>query len=297
MFSHALLSSILEKTFDVKMIFTYDDSKKLFYSDFSSFDCIAEKYHIPLQKVNNINDVKNIELIKKIQPDLILVLGWSQLLKKEILSIPNIAVIGSHPTELPKYRGRAPIPWSIIKELKESALTFFYIHEGIDDGDILDQEKFLITENDDSNSLYHKIIEIGKKMIVNNLLKFENNVAPRTKQNQLDFIENWKKRTPEDGYIDWSESSKNIHKLIRASTFPYPGAFTYFKQSKIIIWKSHIIENNNSPGIISNVDSNGVLIGTGDGSIFITSISVNDEKEINPSSFFSNDDIGNLLDE
>ena len=134
-------------------------------------------------------------------------------------------------------------------------------------------------------------------MIVNNLLKFENNVAPRTKQNQLDFIENWKKRTPEDGYIDWSESSKNIHKLIRASTFPYPGAFTYFKQSKIIIWKSHIIENNNSPGIISNVDSNGVLIGTGDGSIFITSISVNDEKEINPSSFFSNDDIGNLLDE
>ena len=123
MFSHALLSKILEKNFDVKMIFTYNDSKKIFYSDFSSFDSIATKYDIPLQKVNNINDIENIELIKKIKPDLILVLGWSQLLKNEILSIPNITVIGSHPTELPKYRGRAPIPWTILKELKESALT------------------------------------------------------------------------------------------------------------------------------------------------------------------------------
>ena len=295
MFSHALLSSILEKNFDVKMIFTYNDSKKIFYSDFSSFDSIATKYDIPLQKVNNINDIENIELIKKIKPDLILVLGWSQLLKNEILSIPNITVIGSHPTELPKYRGRAPIPWTILKELKESALTFFYIDEGIDDGDILDQEKFFITEKDDSTSLYHKMTEIGKKMIIKNLEKFENNCATRTKQLQSNFIETWKKRTPEDGFIDWSKTSKDIHKLIRASTFPYPGAFTFFKQSKITIWKSSIIEQKNSPGIISNVDLNGVLIGTGNGSILITSISVNDEKKINPMSFFSNNDVGSLL--
>jgi len=295
MFSHALLSKILEKNFDVKMIFTYNDSKKIFYSDFSSFDSIATKYDIPLQKVNNINDIENIELIKKIKPDLILVLGWSQLLKNEILSIPNITVIGSHPTELPKYRGRAPIPWTILKELKESALTFFYIDEGIDDGDILDQEKFFITEKDDSTSLYHKMTEIGKKMIIKNLEKFENNCATRTKQLQSNFIETWKKRTPEDGFIDWSKTSKDIHKLIRASTFPYPGAFTFFKQSKITIWKSSIIEQKNSPGIISNVDLNGVLIGTGNGSILITSISVNDEKKINPMSFFSNNDVGSLL--
>ena len=295
MFSHALLSKILEKNFDVKMIFTYNDSKKIFYSDFSSFDSISSKYDIPLQKVNNINDIENIELIKKIKPDLILVLGWSQLLKSEILSIPNIAVIGSHPTELPKYRGRAPIPWTILKELKESALTFFYIDEGIDDGDILDQEKFFITEKDDSTSLYHKMTEIGKKMIIKNLGKFENNCATRTKQLQSNFIETWKKRTPEDGFVDWSKTSKDIHKLIRASTFPYPGAFTFFKQSKITIWKSSIIEQKNSPGIISNVDLNGVLIGTGNGSILVTSISVNDEKKINPMSFFSNNDVGSLL--
>lgn len=296
-FSHALLSTILEKNFDVKMIFTYNDSKKNLYSDFSAFDSIAKKYDVPLQKVNNINDIENVNLIKKIRPDLILVLGWSQLLKKEILSIPNITVIGSHPTELPKYRGRAPIPWTILKELKESALTFFYIQEGIDDGDILDQENFLISEKDDSTSLYNKIIEIGKIMIVKNLEKIKNNCAPRIKQLQSNFIEDWKKRTPEDGYINWSNTSKDIHKLIRASTFPYPGAFTYFKQSKITIWKSNIIKKNNSPGIISNVDSNGVLIGTADESILITSISINDEKEINPMSFFSNDDVGNLLGE
>ena len=137
--------------------------------------------------------------------------------------------------------------------------------------------------------------EIGKKMIIKNLEKFENNCATRTKQLQSNFIETWKKRTPEDGFIDWSKTSKDIHKLIRASTFPYPGAFTFFKQSKITIWKSSIIEQKNSPGIISNVDLNGVLIGTGNGSILITSISVNDEKKINPMSFFSNNDVGSLL--
>ena len=69
MFSHALLSSILEKNFDVKMIFTYNDSKKFLYSDFSSFDSIAKKYDVPLHKVNNINDIENVNLIKKIKPD------------------------------------------------------------------------------------------------------------------------------------------------------------------------------------------------------------------------------------
>ena len=71
-------------------------------------------------------------------------MGWSQLLKNDILTIPEFGVIGSHPTQLPKYRGRAPIPWTILKKLKHSALTFFFIEEGIDNGDILDQKIFEI---------------------------------------------------------------------------------------------------------------------------------------------------------
>ena len=160
-FSRDLLESILENNWSISSVFSYDNSKKKFYSDFASFEEITTRFNVKHFKVDNINDKKNIEIIKEIKPDLILVMGWSQLLKNDILKIPKLGVIGSHPTELPKYRGRAPIPWSILKGLKESALTFFYIDEGTDDGDIIDQRKFKITDNDDATSIYNKIIEIG----------------------------------------------------------------------------------------------------------------------------------------
>ena len=168
-FSRDLLESILENNWSISSVFSYDNSKKKFYSDFASFEEITTRFNVKHFKVDNINDKKNIEIIKEIKPDLILVMGWSQLLKNDILKIPKLGVIGSHPTELPKYRGRAPIPWSILKGLKESALTFFYIDEGTDDGDIIDQRKFKITDNDDATSIYNKIIEIGKIMILENL--------------------------------------------------------------------------------------------------------------------------------
>ena len=121
-------------------------------------------------------------MIKQIKPELILVMGWSQILKDTIIKIPKKGVIGSHPTELPKYRGRAPIPWSIIKGLKESALTFFYIQEGVDDGDIVDQQKFIISEHDDATSIYNKITNIGKEMILKNLNLIESGSVNRIKQ-------------------------------------------------------------------------------------------------------------------
>ena len=168
-FSRDLLESILENNWSISSVFSYNDSKKKIYSDFTSLDEITAKFNVKHYKVDNINDEKNIEMIREIKPDLILVMGWSQLLNNDILKIPKLGIIGSHPTELPKYRGRAPIPWSILKGLKESALTFFYIGKGTDDGDILDQRKFKITDNDDATSIYDKIIEIGKIMILENL--------------------------------------------------------------------------------------------------------------------------------
>ena len=159
-YSKELLLYILKKGWKISILFSYNESKKKFYSDYACFDEISKEYGIKHVKVNNINDAENIQLIKKTNPDLILVMGWSQLLKSDLIQIPRLGVIGSHPTELPKYRGRAPIPWSIIKELNESALTFFYIQDGVDDGDILDQRKFVINIYDDATSIYKKIIDI-----------------------------------------------------------------------------------------------------------------------------------------
>jgi len=296
-FGFEILNQILEEKFDIHTVFSYDETKKTLYSDFASFDTICNKFGIKHVKINNINDPINVQILKSIQPDLILVMGWSQLLKDEILSIPKFGVIGSHPSELPKYRGRAPIPWTILKNLKESALTFFYIEEGIDDGDIIDQQKFKIEENDDATIIYNKIIEIGKIMIIKNLKLIQNNSILRTKQKSSEFVEYWEKRTPKDGLINWNNSSKEIYKLIRATTHPYPGAFSFFNKKKLKIFKAKNLNNKISdPGKIISIDSDGVSIGTRNGVIILQSIEFENDFEKNATLLFSINDIGKILD-
>ena len=281
-FSYAILEKILNQNFSVEAVFSYDESKIFFYSDYTSFDKITNEHKIKHIKVMNINDEENIKIINEIQPDIIFVMGWSQLLKDKLLKIPKLGVIGSHPTELPKYRGRAPIPWSIIKELTESALTFFYISPGMDDGDILCQEKFQITLTDDSTSLYQKMTELGKKMISQSLPLLKSGNAKRIPQNLEDFIENWPKRTPEDGKIDWSKPAKEIHTLIRASTNPYPGAYSFLLGSKIIVWKSKLLQHpSDGIGKIMNVDNDEIHVGTGNNVLIIQKYTVVASNSIN----------------
>tara|TARA_B100001540_G_C15810329_1_gene644214 strand:- start:2619 stop:3587 length:969 start_codon:yes stop_codon:yes gene_type:complete len=298
--------TILKSNYKISAFFTYDELKKKNYSDFGDFDSLGEEYDIPQYKITgNINDLENIEIIKKIGPDLILVLGWSQLLKSDLIKIPKIGVFGSHPTLLPKYRGRAPIPWTIIKGLKKSGLTFFWITEGVDDGDILDQREFLISDDEDSTSLMKKIVSVGKIMLIENLEHIQNGIITRKKQNESDFVEEWPKRTPEDGKIDWSKSAKDIQTLIRATTHPYPGAYTIFKNKKIKIWKAEIEKNDfHEFGKILSVSKTHVKISTGKGNIIIKKISTDDidessafdeSEEINLNKVFDNSSIGESL--
>jgi len=295
-FGFEILNEILEEKFDIHTVFSYEDTKKTLYSDYASFDTICNKFAIKHVKVNNINDPINIQILKSIQPDLILVMGWSQLLKNEILSIPKFGVIGSHPTELPKFRGRAPIPWTILKNLKESALTFFYIEEGIDNGDILDQEKFKITDLDDAHSIYEKVTDIGKNMIIRDLKLIQNGNSHRIKQDPTTFIENWPKRTPADGKINWNDTSKSIHTLIRATTHPYPGAFSLFNEKKLKIFHASLQSSDIcDPGKILLIKNDGVVVGTGSGTIVLKSVQLEDNMETNPINIFTKNDVGNFL--
>lgn len=276
-FGHEIIKTLLKNKFQIEAIFSYSKKKKKNYSDYVNYNDISKKFKIKNYEISNINDEKNIRILNKIKPDLILVMGWSQIIKKDIIKIPKIGIIGSHPTELPKYRGRAPIPWTIIKGLKQSALTFFWIEEGIDDGDIFAQKKFKISNDDDANIIYEKIILLGKEILLKKLPQIEKK-QKQIKQDPKKFIEYWEKRTPDDGKINWNDSAKKIHTLIRASTNPYPGAFTVFKNKKIIIWQAKLMENKLvDPGKIMKVNKNGIIVGTGNGSIILKKVDINNK--------------------
>jgi len=292
-FGYEVIKHILERNYNISVIFSYNKSVQEKHSDSVSFKNLSNQYNIRNVEVDNINNPENIEILKAVKPDLILVMGWSQILKAKIIEIPSIGIIGSHPTELPKYRGRAPIPWSIIKGLKQSAETFFWIAEGTDSGDILDQQIFLISDEDDANSIYNKVTEAAKVMIIENLDLIERGIIRKSKQDETKFLEYWPKRTPEDGKIDWTQDGKNIHRLVRASTKPYPGAFTFFKGSQLIIWKvKYSDERSQGSGVIMSVNDNDVKIGTGKGVISLIKVSWKNNIIVSPQKIFSKEDIG-----
>lgn len=175
------------------------------------------------------------------QPALLLVLGWYYIIPREVREIASLGCAGIHASLLPKYRGGAPIPWAIINGETTTGVTFFYMSDGIDDGDIITQSRFAIGEDDTCTTIYEKATQASIKVLSECLPGIAVGIAPRIPQShsQATYCP---LRKPEDGLIDWSWSAKRIRDFIRAQTKPYPGAFTYIGNKKVIIWDAQIME-------------------------------------------------------
>lgn len=287
-YGKSCLEEFISKKIKIAAVFTLKEEYAEGVSDFVSFDGICEKNNISLYKIKNINDHENIEMIKKIAPDFIFVLGWSQIIKEELLKIPKKGCLGTHPTLLPKNRGRAAIPWMILNHEKETAVTMFYMNEGVDAGDIVAQERFKIDDDETAEILYKKVVLAGRKLIRENIESVLDGKAKRIKQNEKEATY-LSKRIPEDGLIDWNKPTKKIYDLIRATTHPYPGAFTYYLGKKLIIWKASLFkcdDYSSIPGQIIKILENGVLVMAGDGTILIERVQIEGEKEVDAIELF-----------
>ena len=134
-------------------------------------------------------------------------------------------------------------------------------------------------------------------MILNNLPKLQHGNYTRKKQDSSEFIEYWPKREVEDGIIDWSKSSQEIHTLIRAVTHPYPGAYTIFNGLKLIIWNAEFSnEKSNGIGKIMDVNNSNVKIGTGKGVIILKNVSYNNHEKVSMQEIFTKDDVNSIIE-
>jgi len=177
--------------------------------------------------------------------------------------------------------------------VKDTKTISVKVPEGVDNGDIVDQQTFEIENFDDALSIYNKITDLGKEMLEKNLSLLRLGQVIRKKQNEDEFIENWPKRSPSDGEINWKSNAKEIDTLIRATTYPYPGAFTFLKNKKIIVWKSTFDESENfESGKIISVANGMPTIGTTKGTISFEKISVENEINESEKGIFSSSDIG-----
>lgn len=243
-------------------------------ADYTDLSDITEEHDIPLFKIKSINEPQNIELIKSLNPDVIFILGWSQLISQPIIEIPPKGCIGSHAALLPQNRGRHPLIWALVYGLPKSGLTFFYIDEGTDSGDILCQKEFSITLEDDAGTLYEKIKILATEILRENLPLLEKGQAPRIKQDHTK-ANYWRKRGEKDGEIDWNQDSMTIYNLIRALTHPYVGAHTYYEGEKVIVWKAKLPDSplqeisQYEPGTVFKKQGNQVYVKTKDSCLIL----------------------------
>ena len=238
-----VLETMVEVDFPISYVFSLDDAVSENVSDYDPIFKTAEKYNVPYKKFKKINDEENVKIIKEIEPDYIFVIGLSQLVKDEIINAAKKGVVGFHPAPLPKYRGRATNVWQQLLGVKESAVSVFFIDDGIDSGDILAQEPYYIGDDDYCQDVLDKIDEAAIVAMRKVLIGLRDNTLVPVKQNDEEASYTLK-RSPEDGLIDWNQSIKDIHLFIRAISKPYPGAFSmYDGKSKIVIYRAEILEN------------------------------------------------------
>lgn len=275
-FSRHCLNEVLNNGGDVVAVLTLPVENSAFHSDYANLSEIARKHLIPVHDIyNTINSPENIDLITGIQPDVIFVFGWSQLISKEILRIPELGCIGTHPALLPRNRGRHPLIWALVEGMDESGLTFFYMDEGVDSGDILWQKSFPISLEDDAMSLYEKTKVLASGAIQEFLPLLARGNAERRVQNH-NKASYWRKRNDEDGELNWSEHTMEIYNLIRGLARPYVGAHTYVGDQRLKVWRARLPKDilpsskqELKPGTVFNRAETELCVRTGDGHLMV----------------------------
>lgn len=183
-----------------------------------------------------------ISELKKLNPDVIVVVAYGKLLPKEILEMPKYGCINVHGSLLPAYRGSAPIQWAIINGETITGITTMYMNEGMDTGDMILKREIEISHEDTYGTLYDKLKKLGGKAIVETLEKVADGIIPREKQSDnCSYAPMIEKSL---GNIDWDKSAVSIRNLIRGLN-PMPGAYTKLDDSIMKIWKAEVLSSQN----------------------------------------------------
>jgi len=264
---------VLEKliSIDVDLVGVCTKKSSTFNSDFFDLKPLSDINEVPCLYVDDINSTKSVEWIKNLNPDVIFCFGWSSLIKKDILAIAPMGIVGYHPAKLPKNRGRHPMIWALALGLKESASTFFFMDEGADTGDILTQVDFEISYQYDARNLYDKVVETALIQIEEFIPALEKGTYTRIKQNEKESND-WRKRNELDGEIDFRMNSRSIYNLTRALTRPYVGAYIKFNETNYSVWKvkeSNDFQENIEPGKVLRVFDKVFVVKSYDGAIEI----------------------------
>ena len=239
-----------------------------------AFDDIAARLDAALIETRDINSLETLNAIRKLEPELVFVVGWSQLVHDPFVALAREGVFGMHPTLLPRHRGRAPIPWAILTGLARTGVTLFEIVDSTaDSGAIVGQVAVDIGPDETATSLFARLANAHVQLVRDLVPQLLARSAPRVLQDPS-RASSWPKRVPADGIIDWETRAPYLYDWVRAQTRPYPGAFTFLGRDKVIVWGARPVElTEDAPaGTIVDVSADGPVVACGEGGLLLEEI-------------------------
>ena len=286
-FSVPTLEKIIEARHEVIGVVTQPDKakgrgKKVLFPPVKE---TALAHNLPVYQPRRARDPEFIEEMKTLNPDVMVVVAFGQILPKAILDIPKYGCINVHASLLPKYRGAAPIQWAVIRGEKVSGVTTMQMDVGLDTGDMLLKKEVLLDEEETGGSLHDKLSTLGGDLLIETLKKIEAGDIHPEKQDDSQAGEYARMLDKNLGRIDFSMPAVEIERLIRGLN-PWPSAFTSYNGKTMKLWKAKADNcGQGVPGQVIHVDKNSFTVQTGQGTLQILELQMEGKKRMDAGAF------------
>jgi len=268
------LRAAVEAGADVVGVVTLAEAATVDRSARWSFAEEADQLGAELVETTDINSEETLEAVARLDPELVFVVGWYQLVRDPFIALAREGVFGMHPTLLPRHRGRAAIPWAILFGLARTGVTLFEISDATaDSGAIVGQRVVEIDPDETATTLFDKLTTAHVELVRECVPQLLAGSAPRILQDPL-RASDWPRRRPVDGIIDWETRAPYLYDWVRAQTRPYPGAFTFLGDDKVVVWRVRPVEiEKPAPaGTIVAERPEGPVVACGEGGLVLEEI-------------------------
>ena len=242
----ACLEALLDLGANVVGLFTHrDDPKENRW--FRTPAPVAEAAGIPLS-TESLASPEGIALARSLRPDLLLSFYYRDLLGADLLTLPPLGAYNLHGSLLPRYRGRVPIHWAVIRGETRTGATLHVMTPRPDGGDLIDQESVPILFEDTSLEVFRRVTDAAVRVVRRSYPLLAEGRAPRTPQDEARAT-TFGRRTPADGRLDWTSDALGLYHLVRAVTRPYPGAFGFLGDRKLFVWQAWPLPEAGQPSV------------------------------------------------
>lgn len=234
----ACIEAVLARGGRFALLMTLEDAVAPGKSGRVCLDDLAAAQATPLLKVRHINDAASVAALRAARLDWLFIVGWSQIAAPEVLAAARHGAVGMHPTLLPEGRGRAAIPWAILKRLPETGVTMFKLDAGVDSGPVIGQRVLPLAPDETATTLYARVTAAHGELMQAHWDAFVSGSVAAVPQDEA-RASRWPGRKPEDGRITPTMTVADAECLVRAVTRPYPGAFIDVDGRRLRIWAGH----------------------------------------------------------